>query len=56
VISGIPHQYDNSVGAGTYQDLAYSYDQVGNVTAIVDNIFTGSRIFTYDPLNRLETA
>jgi RHS repeat-associated protein len=45
-----------AVGSGSYQDLVYHYDQVGNVTAIVDNIFTGSRIFTYDALNRLETA
>jgi RHS repeat-associated protein len=44
------------VGSGTYQDLVYDYDQAGNITAIVDNIFTGSRIFTYDALNRLETA
>jgi RHS repeat-associated protein len=45
-----------SFGSGSLQDLVYHYDQVGNVTAIVDNIFSGSRIFTYDALNRLETA
>jgi RHS repeat-associated protein len=45
-----------SFGSGSLQDLVYHYDQVGNVTAIVDNIFTGSRIFSYDALNRLETA
>ncbi len=43
-------------GSGNHQDLAYYYDQVGNITAVVDNIFTGSRIYTYDALNRLETA
>jgi len=43
-------------GSGSHQDLAYHYDEVGNVTAVVDNIFTASRIYTYDALNRLATA
>ena len=45
-----------SYDSGDHQDLAYHYDQVGNVSAVVDNIFTGSRIYTYDALHRLETA
>jgi len=46
----------SSNGSGNHQDLAYHYDEIGNVTAVVDNIFTGSRIYTYDALNRLATA
>ncbi len=38
------------------QDLAYSYDAAGNLTAITDRGWTGSRTFTYDALNRLSSA
>ncbi|MEU6057296.1 polymorphic toxin-type HINT domain-containing protein [Streptomyces sp. NPDC047097] len=45
---------------GPVQDLAYSYDQAGNVTAIADsaNIGTGSdnQCFTYDAYRRLSEA
>jgi RHS repeat-associated protein len=40
----------------TFQNLAYDYDNVGNVTSIGDTIFTADRTFTYDKLNRLRTA
>ena len=56
-------------GAGfgdSAQDLAYTYDAVGNVTAIVDaaqqtiyfagQVITGTARFTYDPLYRLTVA
>lgn len=38
------------------QDLAYSYDPGGNITAITDSVGTASRTFSYDPLNRLTAA
>ncbi|MBI2533460.1 MAG: RHS repeat protein [Deltaproteobacteria bacterium] len=41
---------------GTYQNLVYDYDQTGNITATTDNIFTASRTFAYDALNRLTSA
>lgn len=38
-------------------DFTYSYDNVGNITGIVDNMTPSkSRAFTYDSLNRLETG
>jgi len=43
-------------GSGSYQNLVYDYDPVGNITAITDNIFTASRTFAYDALNRLTSA
>jgi RHS repeat-associated protein len=46
-----------SVGpSGVLQDFTYSFDPVGNVTAIVDAVHTASQTFTYDSLNRLATA
>jgi RHS repeat-associated protein len=41
---------------GVLQDLGYAYDQVGNVTAIVDAAFNRSQEFEYDELNRLTRA
>lgn len=38
------------------QDLSYEYDPVGNVTAIANGIHGTTEVFTYDDLNRLETA
>ena len=38
------------------QDFQYSYDSVGNIVAIVDNVGTASQTFQYDALNRLITA
>jgi hypothetical protein len=31
-------------GTGVHQNLVYNYDPVGNITAITDNVFTGSRL------------
>lgn len=46
-----------SVGpGGVLQDFTYSFDPVGNVTAIADAVHTASQTFTYDSLNRLATA
>ena len=38
------------------QALSYKYDNVGNITDITDGIFTGTRHFEYDNLNRLIEA
>jgi RHS repeat-associated protein len=40
------------------QDLAYSFDRVGNITEIVDNGagFSETQCFSYDPLDRLLTG
>jgi len=49
--------YTTSGGvAGPFQNLSYTYDQVGNITSVTDTLFTGSRGFTYDALNRLTQA
>lgn len=45
-----------SGAAGTFQNLSYGYDNVGNITGITDTIFTGIRRFSYDALNRLTQA
>lgn len=42
--------------AGNIQDLAYTFDKVGNVSAINDSINTNSQTFLYDDLNRLIQA
>jgi RHS repeat-associated protein len=39
-----------------YQDLNYAYDSGGNITGIYDALWTGSRDFEYDDLNRLTKA
>lgn len=46
-------------GAGStsvYQDLNYTYDNGGNVNTVTDMLWTGSREFAYDDLNRLTQA
>ena len=40
----------------TLQDFGYSFDNVGNVTQIQDNIHTATQSFGYDDLNRLTSA
>ncbi|WP_051397877.1 SpvB/TcaC N-terminal domain-containing protein [Runella limosa] len=55
-----------SLGAGLLQDLAYTYDPVGNIAEIQDNaykpvFFSGAKVlpqnsYTYDALYRLITA
>jgi len=46
----------NRVTSNNQQNLTYGYDNNGNITSITDSLFTGSRTFTYDDLNRLVTA
>ncbi|HSW87828.1 MAG TPA: FG-GAP-like repeat-containing protein [Candidatus Saccharimonadales bacterium] len=46
----------NRIQTGTVQDQGYSYDAVGNVTSITDNILTKTQNFVYDSLNRLKNA
>ncbi len=41
---------------GNFQNLTYDYDNVGNILTITDSLFTATRTFTYDGLNRLSTA
>jgi RHS repeat-associated protein len=46
-----------SLVTGNMQNLAYAYDPVGNILNITDAVqSTRSQIFTYDHLNRLDTA
>jgi len=40
----------------TLQDFSYSFDNVGNVSSIQDNVHTATQSFTYDDLNRLTSA
>jgi YD repeat-containing protein len=43
--------------AKSVQDMAYTYDSDGNVTAVTDNVVpNNSQQFTYDGLNRLTIA
>jgi RHS repeat-associated protein len=42
--------------AGALQNFAYTYDAAGHVTEIGDTLYTGSRTFAYDALNRLTSA
>jgi YD repeat-containing protein len=46
----------SSAVTSTQQNLAYTYDEVGNVKTITDTIWSGSRSFQYDDLNRLKQA
>ena len=38
------------------QDLNYTYDAVGNILTITDNVNTADQTFQYDALNRLTLA
>jgi len=44
------------VTSGNIQNLGYTYDNVGNVKTITDNLTAQTTTFTYDDLNRLLTA
>jgi RHS repeat-associated protein len=46
---------DRVTGNGSFQDLTYGYDRVGNVTSIDDHMIGGTagRTFQYDDLSRL---
>ncbi|MBI4488710.1 MAG: hypothetical protein HY694_06460, partial [Deltaproteobacteria bacterium] len=48
--------YTTGTSGGSYQNLSYTYDGVGNITSITDTLWTGSRSFSYDALNRLTSA
>jgi hypothetical protein len=43
----------NRTTSNNQQNLSYGYDNNGNITSITDSLFTASRTFTYDDLNRL---
>ncbi len=40
----------------TIQDLNYTYDAIGNILSITDNVNTADQTFQYDSLNRLTQA
>jgi uncharacterized protein RhaS with RHS repeats len=46
----------NRTTSNNQQNLSYTYDDNGNITSITDSLFTGSRTFQYDDLNRLINA
>ena len=46
----------NRTTSASQQNLTYGYDQNGNVTGITDSLFTGSRTFAYDDLNRMTSG
>jgi uncharacterized protein RhaS with RHS repeats len=46
----------NRTTSGNQKNLSYTYDDNGNVTSITDGLFTASRTFQYDDLNRLINA
>ena len=50
------HIHTSSSTGSAGQDLAYQYNEIGDITAITDALWTGSRSFDYDDLNRLKTA
>ena len=41
---------------GRLQDLAYTFDRVGNILSITDRVGTATQSFTYDELDRLTQA
>ncbi|GAP16064.1 protein containg RHS repeat-associated core domain [Longilinea arvoryzae] len=45
-----------TTGAQTYQNLSYTYDDNGNIKSITDAVANETLNFTYDSLNRLDTA
>ncbi len=42
--------------SGRVQDFSYSFDNVGNVTSLLDYRNSATQSFTYDDLNRLTQA
>jgi len=49
--------YGHSSGVtSTQQNLAYTYDLVGNLKTVTDAVWTASRSFNYDDLNRMTQA
>lgn len=46
----------NNIQTGTLQDLNYTYDKVGNITSIFNDVTDKTQTFSYDDLDRLKTA
>ena len=42
--------------AGTLENFSYTYDSVGNINTIVDNVNSQTQSFLYDPLDRLTSG
>jgi hypothetical protein len=54
---GRPQFLTATVGQSTQQNLSYTYDNVGNITGILDSVANNATLsFTYDSLNRLDTS
>jgi RHS repeat-associated protein len=47
---------ENLFSKESLQDLAYTYDNIGNITQIKDNLNNKNQSFKYDDLNRLTQA
>lgn len=46
----------NNIKTGTLQDLSYTYDAIGNVSSITNNLTSKTQNFGYDDLDRLTSA
>ncbi len=46
----------NRIQTGSVFDSGYTYDKVGNILSITDNLLTKTQSFGYDDLDRLTTA
>jgi RHS repeat-associated protein len=44
------------LGTSSLQNLTYTYDNVGNITALTDTVKAGTQSFSYDNLDRLALA
>jgi len=53
---GTGHLQHLVTAQGRLQDLAYTFDGVGNILAITDKVGTATQRFTYDELDRLTQA
>jgi len=45
-----------TTNGGALQDFQYQFDNVGNIRAITDGVYTATQSFSYDDLNRLVSA
>jgi RHS repeat-associated protein len=52
----LTRQTTMSASGEILQDLLYTYDAVGNILEIIDNVNTASQTFEYDALGRLRKA
>ncbi len=46
----------NRIQTGSVQDSSYTYDNVGNVSTLTNNLTSKTQYFGYDPLDRLTQA